>query len=233
MNLEHSFSYLDYEVEVYDSLPSTQDICLEKSLDLKKKVIVALEQTNGRGTKGKSWSSNKGGLWFSFSEFGCNSQKELPVYIAVALHKTISKLVQEVSIKWYNDLYIQDKKVAGILCETHHREKPLIVCGIGVNINNDVQDRQHSIAIKHILQKEKDIFLFLKHFLACFVEVCSLSFEDIKNYYILDNYSIGKMVILNSQKYKVVSILDDLSLRVVDENKEEKIITWEQYYLNS
>lgn len=108
-------------------------------------VISAKQQTNARGRLGKKWHSSIGNLHLSiiikpdckFKYFG-----QISFIASLALKKTIQSFLKiedhkRISLKWPNDVLIDDKKVAGILLETHSSKnnvKKLIV-GIGVNLN--------------------------------------------------------------------------------------------------
>jgi BirA family biotin operon repressor/biotin-[acetyl-CoA-carboxylase] ligase len=232
MNKVDIFSHLNYQIEVYDTVTSTQDVCLERAEGSENKVIVGINQSQGRGTRNRNWNSSVGGLWFSFSQIHSNPE-ELPTIISVALHKTLSKYAPEVSIKWFNDIYLKDKKLAGILCETHHTKQNITICGVGININNSVADSQNSIALKEILGKEIDITTILKLFLQNLKETLELSFYDIKTYFKQDNYSIGKILTINKKMYTIISILDDLSLELQDEDDIISTLSWEEYYQKS
>lgn len=116
-------------------------------------VVVAGEQTRGRGRRGHAWASPRGGLWMSLL-VRVKEKKEktepgvAPLTIAsgVAVAECLADIFSEtgldparVRLGWPNDVLIEDKKIAGILCETCFSgpaKKPSIVVGIGVNINN-------------------------------------------------------------------------------------------------
>lgn len=136
------------KIFVFDSLSSTNDKA--KSLakdgegsDLPENfAVLAKTQTEGRGTKGRSWSSPPGGLYLSVC-----LQKAAPpsavglvtAYAAVAVRKTLSDLCGiDAKIKWVNDIVCSDKKLCGILCESFDNprgERSLIV-GIGINLTS-------------------------------------------------------------------------------------------------
>ena len=87
--------------------------------------VVATEQTGGRGSRGRTWSSPPGGLWLSVlfrPPSGAGIELSgLRIGLAVAdaieaLHAGLS-----VRIKWPNDLMVGDRKLGGILCEPDRR----------------------------------------------------------------------------------------------------------------
>ncbi|GAB6065348.1 biotin--[acetyl-CoA-carboxylase] ligase [Aquifex pyrophilus] len=98
-------------------------------------VIVADIQKEGRGRKGRKWVSQEGGLYFSFllDPKRYRDLIQLPLILGYALSQAFEDLTGiSFKIKWPNDVYYENKKVAGILCELY-REK--LIAGIGVNLN--------------------------------------------------------------------------------------------------
>ncbi len=128
-------------------------ICLEEtgstSTDLKAMpdegddiLITAEKQTGGRGRQGKSFSSPKGGLYFSLL-LHCSMPMEDAARstscAAVAVTRAIGKTTGvRAGIKWINDIYAGGGKICGILCEavndysTHTTKK--LIFGIGINV---------------------------------------------------------------------------------------------------
>jgi len=107
-------------------------------------VIIAHEQTQGRGLDLNTWESEPGKnltmsmvLYPRFLPAG--RQFELSKVIALGLHKTVADLIPEsyVTIKWPNDIYIDDRKVAGILIQNGILGHVLdsSIAGIGLNVN--------------------------------------------------------------------------------------------------
>ena len=95
-------------------------------------------QTAGRGRLGRSfYSPPESGLYMSLA---FRSDKEMSDAVtltsaaAVAVCRSLEELgVGNALIKWVNDIYIDHKKVCGILCEAVHLEKTVIIIGIGIN----------------------------------------------------------------------------------------------------
>ncbi len=105
-------------------------------------VILADEQTKGRGQRGATWDSNAGeNLIFSmFVDTAIMSVKDqfiLTQIISVAVANLISKFGIEADIKWPNDIYIKGRKIGGILIENQIKGSFLngSIVGIGLNIN--------------------------------------------------------------------------------------------------
>jgi len=116
-------------------------------------VVVAEEQTAGRGRFGREWFSEKSsGIYLSVilrPPFSPAAAPILTLMAGVAAQHTLASLTGlNVDIRWPNDLLINGKKVAGILTEMNAELGRLhaVVLGIGINVNNS----QMPAALKHI-----------------------------------------------------------------------------------
>ncbi|SHO54073.1 biotin--[acetyl-CoA-carboxylase] ligase [Anaerocolumna xylanovorans] len=128
-------------------------------------LILAEEQTSGRGRLGRDWSSPKrGGIWMSFilrPKLPAESCPMLTLVAAIAVNDTIRRVSGLDSfIKWPNDIVISGKKTCGILTEATGllSEEPNIILGIGINANRkDFPEELSSSATSLSLEKGKDI----------------------------------------------------------------------------
>lgn len=132
---------LNYEISTYKTLLSTNTFLKEQAkLGAKEgKVVKSDTQTQGKGSKGRSFCSEKGGLYFSILV------RPNPVYYkyltplaAVSVAKATESLgFDNVSIKWVNDIFLNSKKVCGILTEGGFDKdnKYYAVIGIGINVS--------------------------------------------------------------------------------------------------
>jgi BirA family biotin operon repressor/biotin-[acetyl-CoA-carboxylase] ligase len=107
-------------------------------------IVVAGEQTSGRGSRGRTWRSPPGGLWLSaLYRPGTPAGAELlSLRVGLAVAEAIEAVGSgvRVTIKWPNDLMLDDRKLGGILCEArwHGEELGWIVAGIGLNVSNPI-----------------------------------------------------------------------------------------------
>lgn len=134
-----SVSVLHYDVIDSTNLEAKRQI---KSGAKLPSIILADTQTAGKGRMGRQfYSPDKTGLYMSFVyEPLTDFQDSVTVTsaVAVAVVRAIEELTDlNPKIKWVNDIYIDDKKVAGILTEAVTGEKTSIIVGIGVNITTD------------------------------------------------------------------------------------------------
>lgn len=105
-------------------------------------VVIAEEQTEGKGRLGRSWQANSGeNLTFSLllrPKVHAEAINLLPLLVAVAVAQAIERTTKlKVECKWPNDLLINKRKVAGILIEGSVRQNVVdyVVIGLGINVN--------------------------------------------------------------------------------------------------
>jgi len=112
-------------------------------------VVQAGQQSAGRGQYGRSFSSPPGGLYFSLLLRPNLDVDHLPL-ITLATGLACCQVIEtyfqlQPRIKWPNDVYIQDRKVAGILCENSVAPPGVmstsgVIIGVGLNVNAKVED---------------------------------------------------------------------------------------------
>lgn len=127
----------------FDTLISTNDWAKLKLTSFARDqltLITADEQTRGRGQYGRKWVSPKGeNLYASFCFFIDENQQDplsLTHVLAISLAKVLHAHGLICRIKWPNDLLVNGKKIAGILCETEHLPPQFgVVIGLGLNLN--------------------------------------------------------------------------------------------------
>jgi BirA family transcriptional regulator, biotin operon repressor / biotin---[acetyl-CoA-carboxylase] ligase len=104
-------------------------------------VILAEEQTAGRGRGDRAWESARGlGLWLTMVHRSVRGRDEWPALTlasAVALCKTIETAGLEPRTRWPNDVLLSGRKVAGVLADT---EGDAILIGIGLNLLHRADD---------------------------------------------------------------------------------------------
>ena len=130
---------------VFRTLPSTLDAIHDLGAQGAPSgtVVLAEEQTAGRGRDGRTWRSPAGGVWL-----GMLLRPPLPaagvlsLRIGLVLADVVESLAprQRAALKWPNDVLVNDRKVAGILCESRWQGDALqwLAVGIGINVANEV-----------------------------------------------------------------------------------------------
>jgi BirA family biotin operon repressor/biotin-[acetyl-CoA-carboxylase] ligase len=128
-------------------------------------VISADYQTKGRGQVGNVWESEDGkNLLFSMllfpSSIEANQQFVLSKMVSLAVTGVLKEEIDDVFIKWPNDIYWRDKKIAGILIENDLCGSNIQYCviGIGLNINQEsfLSNAPNPVSLKQITGKTYD-----------------------------------------------------------------------------
>jgi BirA family biotin operon repressor/biotin-[acetyl-CoA-carboxylase] ligase len=123
-------------------------------------VVVAEEQTAGRGRDGRTWRSPAGGVWL-----GMLLRPPVPVLGALSLRvglvladvvdDLIGRDASRTRLKWPNDVLVDDRKIAGILCEGRWQGDALqwLGVGVGMNVANDIPAELagRAIALRELL----------------------------------------------------------------------------------
>ena len=151
------------DIIVLDETTSTNDVVLQMANEGAPEglVVFAEHQTAGRGQRGNVWESSAGkGLLCSIllrPSFAAQDSARLVDWAVKGIAWTIESVsLRKVTIKPPNDIYIDGRKIAGVLVEM--RAQPgaphLAVVGIGVNVNQTpdhfskgLRDRATSLAI--------------------------------------------------------------------------------------
>lgn len=120
---------VDSRVLFLDEVTSTQDAAIEHGLQIGD-ACVSYNQTAGRGRRGNEWKSGGG---IALTVVVEEAHAHLPIALAATLAAQLNNLVPEkkVGIKWPNDLFIEGKKIAGILIE---QRVNCSFVGIGINV---------------------------------------------------------------------------------------------------
>ena len=179
---------MKFKIYNFTSVTSTNDKAI-KLIKSKKKIsgyVKALKQTNGRGTHGKKWISKKGNLFGSlFFPLKSNYPHftEFSVINSVIISDVIKKYCdkKKVKLKFPNDIFINKKKVCGILQEiiTVNYKKFLII-GIGINIdsNPSINNKYKTTNIFFETKKKPQINEIMDHVIFSYVNF----FKNLKTY---------------------------------------------------
>jgi len=154
-------NWLGRNILYYQILDSTQSRShiLAKDKSSHGTIIIAGEQTEGRGRLGRVWySDNDKGIWMSIilrPAFNIQSASQITLLTSIVVYRTLKKMFDiDSKIKWPNDIYIDHRKCAGILCEVKGElNNYYLVVGIGINTNKT--EYQDVIKNKAISIEEK------------------------------------------------------------------------------
>lgn len=191
---------------IFDTLPSTNDYCETREFG-EDTAIIAREQTGGKGTKGRSFSSPRGGVYLSLVRYyPCKAENSFSLMIAscMAVVKTLEFYGVRADVKWPNDVFLNGKKICGILIKNSFEGEKVkkSITGIGVNVNNDIPKDLADIAINlKSVVGEVDIDEFYKRLIE------NLYADYSVDEYRLRNIVLGKeiTVIKNGESRKAVA----------------------------
>jgi len=136
-------------IRLFDRIGSTQEAARElaEQGEPEGTVVIAEQQTAGKGRMGRSWHSPYGkGLWMTLllrPRIPIHFAPQLTLMSAVAVCRAIRQCAAvPAAIKWPNDLLIGGKKVCGILLESSAEDERLryVLVGIGTSVNLTVED---------------------------------------------------------------------------------------------
>ncbi|HQO88459.1 MAG TPA: biotin--[acetyl-CoA-carboxylase] ligase [Chitinophagales bacterium] len=216
---------------------------LSKRTPIDGTVILADEQYAGRGQAGNIWQSTPGeNLTFSIiyktdflqaaAQFGLNMAISLGIRTAVAeIIGQQGRQHMNVSIKWPNDIYIDDKKVAGILIENTISGMYLkhSIIGIGLNVNQqDFAELTRATSLRRELDKSMERISVLKEVLAAIERYFFLLKEGkttlLKSAYISHLYRYNEMAAFEKDNLPLRGCIKDVSptgLLIMDVMQED------------
>jgi BirA family biotin operon repressor/biotin-[acetyl-CoA-carboxylase] ligase len=134
--------HLNNKVEVFSTIGSTNDYLLSNIKQLSPgQLCVAEHQSAGRGRRGKRWQSPFGSHLYCSIYWplhrGVAEAMGLSLVVGIAVAETLKKLYAlDIQLKWPNDIYVNSRKLAGILVDidTSILEEPSCIIGIGINV---------------------------------------------------------------------------------------------------
>lgn len=190
---------MDNQYIYLSSIDSTNTFATEwvsKSKPSSISCIYTYNQTDGKGQFGRKWESASGknvscSIVIPFKDLSIKHQILLNMSIALRIRAYLAAISRaECLIKWPNDIYVNNQKIAGLLIQNILAAKQISYCiiGVGININ---QERFHSnipnpISLKQITNKDWDL-LELIHGLKRQLNIKSE--EIVGNYNIIDQYN--------------------------------------------
>ena len=183
----------------FDEIDSTNKFLKEQNNLQNYDCVIAKTQTAGVGRRGNVWVSNEGMAIFSFvlkevENISLEEYMRLPLIAGISVLSGLKKIEDlDYKFKWTNDIYLDDKKLCGILVE---KTKDFFIIGIGININNSdfgyAQDRAISLKNKtgNFYRIEDIIFCIINEFKRYFSEDWSFVLKEINSYNYLKDKEI-------------------------------------------
>lgn len=194
-----------------DEIDSTNEYC-KKYGGEGNLIVVAKKQTAGKGTKGRSFISDEGGLYVStlksIKDFDFSHTFSIMIDSCVAVCRTIGKFGLTPVVKWANDVLVNGRKICGTLIENRLISGGVCrsVVGIGLNVNNTLPEELENIAtsMKEQLKKPVNLAAVQKELVS-----------NLKKSYTVDDYKkyinwFGKEVVLDRDGNKSVATALDV-----------------------
>ena len=136
-------------IELFEEVESTNDAALHLSAGKHTEypaLVLTARQTAGRGRGSNRWWSAAGALTFSVvvqadpARLEPRNRPQVSLASGLAVCRCLSEHLtdNQPRLKWPNDVYVQDRKICGILAETPVGKPDRLVVGIGINVNNSL-----------------------------------------------------------------------------------------------
>jgi BirA family biotin operon repressor/biotin-[acetyl-CoA-carboxylase] ligase len=204
----------------FSEIDSTSDFLKRKDDKKNYDLAIAEIQTCGRGRRGNNWVSQKGMALFSFllkveEDVSIEEYSKLPLVTGIAVLNGLKRIENlDFKFKWTNDIYLDDKKICGILVE---KIQDFFVIGIGININNSLEGAVADIATALTISKgkkyivEDTIFTVLDEFKKQYKRFLegewNFILEDINN----RNYLKNREITLVGSNWQTKGIAGDIA----------------------
>lgn len=240
MNSLESIRFNIINLEEIDSTNIYASQLINENKATEGTVIVAKNQISGKGQAESKWES-KPGENLTFSIIFCPTF--LPVANQFSLSKSISLAIidflrtlgiKKIYIKWPNDIYVGDKKIAGILIENRiiGTEYKVAIVGLGININQTVfsSNIPNPTSLRIILNKELNISNCLNSILNSLNKRYRLlktkDYQQIDKDYLLSLYKLNQWATYSYQSENIIAKITGVNLYgklILEKENKEKI----------
>ena len=237
----------NFNILHFDQLDSTNAYAMT-NLDLlqDRQIILADRQTAGYGRFKRIWiSDSPDNLYMTIvlkpalDLDADNPIANLTQYMSLVLCDVLRQYNVEASIKWPNDVLADDRKIAGILCESSIQDNRLkgVALGIGINLNmsmNQIQKiDQPATALNQIKKSRIKKDNFLEHFIMVFFRdyesLLKTGFSFIRERYVQRISFLGKQITVNTPERTMTGFADGFTetgcLILQTENDGKQLIT--------
>lgn len=183
-------------------------------------IILADQQSAGRGRMSRDWFSPKGNLYFSMilqPRVEAHLIPQISFLGILALRLAVEKLTKNsVKNKWPNDLLINEKKVAGLLLESKfsHNICEFIVLGIGVNIDSSPEhaifpaDNLKNLGVE--ISPQKLLKNFLDEFEKIYQNWLDFGFENSRKLWLKGAFRLHETITVKTDEGKLEGIFENL-----------------------
>ena len=204
--------------------------------------IIAREQTSGKGRYDKKWISKKDEsitMSFLFPLKNYQHPAHLTQILAYSAAELFNEMKLGIKIKWPNDLFVENRKMGGILMETVNDS---IILGIGLNINQTVDDLENIdqpstsffIETTHNLYVEEAAKVLAKIFLGNLNKLLNSGFAFFKNQ-INEHFLIKKSALWSNDvhiKQGIILGIDDYGCLIFEEENKKNTYSYGSLNIN-
>lgn len=211
MDINYLYDINQFHIYYVEEIESTNTYLKEHYHEFPKpSVLIAKRQTKGRGRYDRVWVSDDD-LIFSilFDKLYYNE-----IIAPIAISSVLKKYKIDCGIKWPNDVYINGKKLSGILIENIYTNK-LEASIVGIGINKDNKNNVLGIGLKDYLGDFNNIDL-IKEIILKYQELLSYDFNKLLTIYKELSIVIGKRIIYKNKIYTASSI-DEKGYLVIED----------------
>jgi len=221
-----------FQLAAFDCLDSTNDELRRRAEKgcATNTVVWALEQTKGRGRRGRNWVSTPGNLFCSILQKPTVSIAQCAkasFVISLAIHGAVSEAVSQsdckVECKWPNDVLIDGQKVSGILLESEAKSfikgQPSsldwLIIGIGINLAHSPDNTPYPSGYVNSYRKvplePKDMLeILLRHFQIWFEAWETAGFGPIRDAWLQRAKGLGQEIIVNLEAEQIKGTFESL-----------------------
>lgn len=145
-----------------EEVDSTNDFC-KRYKGTEDITVIAARQSGGRGTKGRSFSSEEGGLYVSvmknYKNFYAGNAFKIMLSTCAAVCETLESFGVNPVIRWANDVFVNGKKICGTLIENTFTGAYISrsIVGTGINVNNKIPAVLKEIATSLSAELKKEV----------------------------------------------------------------------------
>ncbi len=229
-----------FQIQHYDEIDSTNRLAKDLAAQNapSRTVIVADKQISGRGRMGKSFHSPTGGLYFSViirPDLPLSATMSVTACTAAAVFEAFTQFGVFPKIKWVNDLFLNDKKICGILSEGSFNAELLkmdyLVIGIGINLHPDVNLPEELKPIVTDIQTETGKNIHKYQLLASILKSMKKYFDEIseKTYlkiYTENSCTLGHRVRTDTGlEGLATSFTEEAGLKILLDNHTEMVLS--------
>lgn len=214
-------------LHLFETLPSTNQTLWEllKQGATSGTVVIAAQQTAGRGQWGRQWQSTLGGLYLSLAltpKLQVSNSAQLTMCSAWGIATALRSYDIPVCLKWPNDLLLLGRKLGGILTETRVQQGQITkaVVGVGINWSNCVPES--GITLQSFCEEQLSPMTSLEMLAAIILQGLNLGYqrwsaqgiESLLSSYLELLDSLGRQVIFDGNPGTIAGVTPNGELRI-------------------